>query len=754
MTQPGKAAPRRIGAGPRTGDWAATVLGLVLTGLILAIHVAQPAVLATLGNLVFDSYQRLAPRAYEDAGVRVVDIDDETIRRLGQWPWPRTDMARLTQSLSDAGAAAVAYDIVFSEPDRTSPARAAAILRANPEARGDYADIAALPDHDVLLGQTVAATPTVVSYFLTAEANTVRPPEVAGVVFSGTPPLSALPTFQGAIVTLPAIGSGASGAGFVSRLGDRDGVIRTAPLLSRLGDQVLPSLSLEALRAAQGAGSIQVRGTDGSGEVAAGQVGVVAVRTGEFEAPTTRSGELWMHFTGEAPDRIVPAWRILTGDLPPEEMQRLFEGNIVFIGAGAVGLRDLVSTPVRERELGVVVHAQAAEQMILGRFLMRPDWALGLERILLLAFGVGLAFLAPRLGAVRGGALAIVALLATAVGSWIAFRYNGLLLEPTVPLATTASVYTAVTALSFWREEQSRAYIRQAFDRYLSPELVERIARDPGQLELGGEERDMTVLFSDIRSFSRISERMSPKQLIDFLIELLTPLTEVLLNRRATIDKYIGDAILAFWNAPLDDPDQYENAANGALDMIQAMKALNVRQAGMVGPWPGDVSIGIGLNAGRCCVGNMGSRQRLDYSLIGDAVNLASRLEGLTKVYGVPILIGQILARNIPTFAVLEVDRVRVVGREAPETIYALIGRPEEAGSDGFLSLSASWNRMLRAYREQDWAAAEAALGNARSAGAALGVDRLAQVFEDRIRRFRDQPPQDDWDGVYQAEDK
>lgn len=417
MTQPGKAAPRRIGAGPRTGDWAATVLGLVLTGLILAIHVAQPAVLATLGNLVFDSYQRLAPRAYEDAGVRVVDIDDETIRRLGQWPWPRTDMARLTQSLSDAGAAAVAYDIVLSEPDRTSPARAAAILRANPEARGDYADIAALPDHDVLLGQTVAATPTVVSYFLTSEANTVRPPEVAGVVFSGTPPLSALPTFQGAIVTLPAIGSGASGAGFLSRLGDRDGVIRTAPLLSRLGDQVLPSLSLEALRAAQGAGSIQVRGTDGSGEVAAGQVGVVAVRTGEFEAPTTRSGELWMHFTGEAPDRIVPAWRILTGDLPPDEMQRLFEGNIVFIGAGAVGLRDLVSTPVRERELGVVVHAQAAEQMILGRFLMRPDWALGLERILLLAFGVGLAFLAPRLGAVRGGALAIVALLATAVGS-------------------------------------------------------------------------------------------------------------------------------------------------------------------------------------------------------------------------------------------------------------------------------------------------------------------------------------------------
>lgn len=737
-----------------SGRWAATAMGLVLTAMLLVTHIAQPAVLATLGNVVFDTYQRLWPRPYEDAGVRVIDIDDETIRRLGQWPWPRTDMARLTQQVADAGAAAIAYDIVFSEPDRTSPARAAEILRANPEASGDYAEIAALPDHDVLLGQTVSVTPTVVSYFLTAEANAVRPAEIAGVVFSGTPPLDALPTFSGAIPTLPSIAAGASGAGFVSRIGDRDGVIRTAPLLSRLGDQVLPSLSLEVLRVAQGAGSIQVRSTDGSGEVAAGQQGVVAVRVGDFEAPTTRAGELWMHFSGDAPDRIVPAWRVLTGDLPPEEMQRLFEGNIVLIGAGAVGLRDLVSTPVRERELGVVVHAQAVEQMILGQFLTRPDWALGLERLLLLVFGVTVSFIAPRLGAVRGGVVAILALIVTAAGSWIAFRFGGLLLEPTVPLATVTVVYTSVTSLSFWQEERSRAYIRQAFDRYLSPELVERIARDPGQLELGGEERDMTVLFSDIRSFSRISEKMEPKQLIDFLIELLTPLTEALLNRRATIDKYIGDAILAFWNAPLDDPNQYENAAHAALDMIEAMKALNARQSGLVGPWPGDVAIGVGLNAGRCCVGNMGSRQRLDYSLIGDAVNLASRLEGLTKVYGVPILIGQTLARNIQTFATLEVDRVRVVGREAPETLFALMGRPEDAQSDGFVGFSSAWGRALTAYRARAWDDADAALGEARSAGEPFGAERLISLFEHRIAHFRDQPPPEDWDGVYQAEDK
>ena len=401
-----------------------------------------------------------------------------------------------------------------------------------------------------------------------------------------------------------------------------------------------------------------------------------------------------------------------------------------------------------------MVHAQAAEQMILGKFLSRPDWALGVERILLVLFGIGLSFLSPTLGALRSGIIAALSLVATIAGSWVAFRYGGMLIEPTVPAVTVAVVYTAVTSLSFYREERSRAYIRKAFDRYLSPELVERIARDPGQLELGGEERDMTVLFSDIRSFSRISEKMAPQQLIAFLIELMTPLTDALLARKATIDKYIGDAILAFWNAPLDDPDQYRNAAHAALDMIQAMKTLNARASGLVGPWPGDVAIGIGLNAGRCCVGNMGSRQRLSYSLIGDAVNLASRLEGLTKVYGVPILMGQTLAREIPQFAQVEVDCVRVVGRDAPEHIFALLGGPEVAEDEGFMSFAASFARMLRAYRAQDWDAADGALGNARTAGEPFGVERLIALYAERITRYRGQPPLSDWDGVYQAEEK
>ncbi|NBB52113.1 CHASE2 domain-containing protein [Rhizobium sp. CRIBSB] len=733
---------------------SAAVPGLIFTAIVLAIHIAQPAVLTTLGNVVFDSYQRMWPRPYRDAGVKVVDIDDETIRRLGQWPWPRTDTAALTQKLADAGAVAIAYDVVFSEPDRTSPARAAEILRRNPGASGDYAAIAALPDHDALFGDVVASTPTVSGYFLTRQTNSARPVEAAGIVTAGTPPLEALPDFSGSIPTLPLIADRAAGAGFVSIIGDRDGIIRAAPLLARIDDRIVPSLSLEALRVAQAAGSIQVRSSDASGEVSGGQISVLAVRSGAFEIPTTHDGELWMHYTRDVPERIVPAWRVLNGDLSPDEMRRQFEGQIVFVGTGAVGLRDLISTPLRERELGVIVHAQAAEQMILGEFLSRPDWALGLERVLLLVFGLGLSFLGPTLGAVRNGIVAAAVLVGLTLGSWLSFRYAGFLIEPTVPAVTVTGVYLTVTSLSFWREEKSRAYIHNAFDKYLSPELVDRIASDPGQLELGGEERDMTVMFSDIRSFSRISEKMPPQQLIAFLIELLTPLTDVLLARKATLDKYIGDAILAFWNAPLDDPDQYANAAHSALDMIGAMKALNANKGGLVGPWPGDVAIGIGLNAGRCCVGNMGSKQRLSYSLIGDAVNLASRLEGLTKVYGVPILLGNTLAEHIPEFALMEVDAVRVVGRDAPERIHALLGRPEVTSDDAFLALRDAFGAMLAAYRAQDWDAASVALSKARDAGEPFNIEKLATLYEARITRFRETSPGPGWDGVFDATEK
>jgi adenylate cyclase len=265
----------------------------------------------------------------------------------------------------------------------------------------------------------------------------------------------------------------------------------------------------------------------------------------------------------------------------------------------------------------------------------------------------------------------------------------------------------------------------------------------------------MTVLFCDIRGFSHISEQMGPQEIIRFLIAFLTPMTDLLLARKATIDKYIGDAILAFWNAPLDDPDQHENAARAALEMIERLERLNeTMPAGKESSWPGRVEIGIGLNAGPCCVGNMGSAQRLSYSLIGDTVNLASRIEGLTKTYGVPILMGEELAGALPDFATLEVDRVRVVGREKPATIHALLGDEGLACSPAFAAFAARHARLLDDYRGRRWDEAEQALGENEDAAAGYGLALLHARYRASIRAFRQHPPGDGWDGVTIAETK
>ncbi len=732
--------------------WPGVAAVLLLTLLhIVPVPILSPA-LDQLGLLVFDSYQRAAPRPYQDAGVRIVDIDDETIRRFGQWPWPRTDVARLTDRLGEAGAAAIAYDIVFSEPDRTSPARLAkSIGNSNPAMQ---AALQKLPDNDMVLGESFGRNPVIAGYFLTQDSRVSTVTPKAGMALAGSNVNAAVQGYRSAIQPLPNLLAQAPGNGFVSLTGEGDSIIRAAPLIARQGDQLLPSLALDALRTAQQAGSIIVKTSDASGEMG-GAGGVVSIKVGDFEVPTTGSGELNIHFTGPVPSRTIPAWKILSDTLSPQEMADAFGGRIIFVGTGAIGLHDLRSTPLNSAELGVMVHAQAAEQMILGQYLIHPDWAGGLERSLLLVLGLGLAFALPTLGATRGAILGALLVAAIAGGSWYAFKAQHMLVDPTYPILGLTLAYVLVTGLTYYREEKQRAYIHQAFDRYLSPELVRRIAEDPGQLELGGEERPMTVLFCDIRSFSSISEKMEPKQIIGFLIRFLTPMTDLLLARKATIDKYIGDAVLAFWNAPLDDPDQYANAARGALDMSARLKTLNVEMQGQSAePWPDSVKIGIGLNAGPCCVGNMGSQQRLSYSLIGDTVNLASRIEGLTKYYGVEIAIGSALKAELPGFATLPIDMVRVIGRATPETVHVLLGDEALAADLAFQAFATQHEAMLAAYRAQDWEKAGDLIDGQDDAAAGFGLGKLYGLYRDRILIFAATPPGVEWDGVFVATEK
>lgn len=745
-----------------------SLAGFVALALVVALQLAGPAPLERVRMQVFDAYQVAAPRDVTGTErVAVIDIDEKSIEELGQWPWPRTDLAEMTRRLGQAGAAVVVFDIVFSEPDRTSPGAIAAryAQMGREEVLGEA--FASLPSHDALLAESFAEVPVVTGFFLdpVIRGREIEP-KMSFTMHGASLPSAYVRTYEGSLQALPELEAAAVGNGSISLDGDADGIIRRVPLLAIHRDTLVPALSLEAVRIARGAGSPNLLTSQGSGEMTGEAAAAVAVRFNGYEIPVTDAAEMWVHFPQEGTREMIPASPIITGEMSDDDLARAVSGRIVFVGGSATGLQDLVSTPLSELTAGVNVHASATEQMLAGDFLERPDWAFGAECVLVLLLGGLLALMLPRLGAAMGALAALAGIGAAVVGSWLAFTQANYLIDPTYLVFAFVAVYAVQTVAVYYREERQRSYIHSAFDRYLSPEIVRQIADDPGKLELGGEERDMSVLMCDIRGFSSISERFSPREVIDFLIDFLTPMSDILLERRATLDKYIGDAILAFWNAPLDDPNHHHNSARAALDMISKTAQLNAIMAALDAPalaeregqgkiWPGVVKIGIGINSGLCCVGNMGSRQRLSYSLIGDTVNVAARLEGLTKQYGVPIIAGHALAQQLQgTFALFEIDLVRVVGRDAPEPIAALLGDEAMLASEDFQRLATAQSTMLEAYRAQQWDQAETALAAGAADYEAFGIKGLHDLFLQRIASLRQNPPGEGWDGSFQATQK
>ena len=724
----------------------AGLAAMLLVALLQLIHFPP---LERVGLQVFDAYQRASPREWRNPPVAVVDIDEDSLARLGQWPWPRTDLARLNRILAAAGARAIAYDIVFSEPDRTSPAAVGARL-------GMPERFAGLPDNDRVFAESMKGAHVVNGLFLLRQANGSQV-EPSGISFHGSMPDKAMSDLPGAIQPLPVLQANAAGLGSLTRAspGDPDGIIRRVPLVQLSGGQLVPSLSLEAVRVWLGADNLMLQTSNGTNETRGAPGSMVSVRVGDILVPTDDAGEMWLHYAAPGQQKVIPAWKLLSGAMTPQQVKAAVGGDIVFVGTSATGLLDLVDTPLAGHQAGVLVHAEAAEQMLLGQFLQRPDWGPGLELALVILLGGGLALLLPRVGAAAGAAIGALGIAAVAAIDWFAFTRAHYLLDPTAPALAIVLVYVIQTVMVFYREEKRRAYIHRAFDRYLSPELVRQIADDPGKLELGGEEREMTVLMCDIRGFSHISESRSPQAVIEFLIGFLTPMSDILLEHKATLDKYIGDAILAFWNAPLDNPDQFRDGARAALAMLAKLDELNREMPASMGEvWPEQVKIGIGLNSGLCCVGNMGSRQRLSYSLIGDTVNMASRLEGLTKQYGVPIIVGSALARHLADFALIEIDRVRVVGRDTPETIFALLGAEDVAGSGHFRDLAALQPEFLAAWRRAEWDTAERLLSQLAPLYAAQGIPGLAELYRKHMAALRANPPGAGWDGVFQATEK
>jgi adenylate cyclase len=682
----------------------------------------------------FDIYQRLQPRPYGDFPVRVIDIDEASLARHGQWPWPRTLVAEFVQRLSDLGAAVIGLDIIFVEPDRTSPARVAnrlAIADAT-EAERVKSILSQLPDNDQILAQTIERAPVVLG-FGAAPDNDKRPPRKAGFATTGAEPEKLAWHFGGAAINLDILEKAAAGIGSISVSGnDTSGVVRRVPLLFSDGNKVFPSLSVESLRVAQQAQSFIVKGTGASGEMDFGQAALVDMKIGQFVVPLTPKGEMWVHFDHDRPERYVSMNDVLDRTKDAEVRPKV-EGQIVLVGTSAVGLLDIKPTPLGELVPGTSIHAQAIEQMISQKFLTRPDWGTGVELTTTVALGMLLTWLLIVLGAQYAALAGALVIAVGFAGSWLAFSYGGMLLDPVYPSIGATATYLAVVGLLYMTTDSEKKFVQRAFGQYLAPALLAKLVHAPSLMRLGGEAKEISIMFMDVRDFTPISEGLSAIELVDFMNQLLSPLSDAIQSELGTIDKYIGDSIMAFWNAPVDVTEHPAHACRAALKMRAALAELNGSDGfGFEARGLEPVKIGIGLHLGEACVGNMGSQRRFNYTAMGDVVNTSARIESSSKAVGMDIVVSEGMARAVPGFAFLEAGAMPLKGKSQPLKLFALVGDEEKAASPEFVELSRRHAELLAAIVERRAADANNALAHCRVLGGAL-MTNFYNRFEEQV---------------------
>lgn len=739
---------------------------LILSGFLAAalyVRAQDSDPVKSLRFLAFDAYNRALPRP-ETNFVTIVDIDEASLARpeLGQWPWSRDVMAKLVSRLKAMGAKAIAFDMVFAEADRTSPK--AVLERMSPEEKTPerIAALQGLPDNDAIFAQAIKDAGNVTMGFIwTSDSGaTNREPLLSRpvqITKNSARLKETIPVMERAAISLPELEQAAAGNGCFGVSAEVDGIIRHVPLLFRhiSSDDspvvIYPSLAIEALRVAQDPRMvIKIR------DIKPGETGLLdppyRMKIGQFEVPLDESGQIPVYFSRERSARYVSAHEVISGTLDPAKIR----DKIVFVGTSAQGLKDLRASPLDLSIPGVELHMNVVEQILTGKFLLRPKLMDGVELLFLGIVGFAVIVLAPFVGAVTMALLTAAVIGGTAALSWYAFAHQGILVDPVYPGVCLSVLYGAASVLSYIRSESERRHVRQAFGLYISPQFMEELTRDPDKLRLGGETRELSVMFTDIRGFTTISETLSPEALIALMNDFLTPMGDLVMHSRGTIDKFMGDAMMAFWNAPLDDPDHARNACLAALAMDAALAPVNERlaaDAAKTGTQPLVLKAGIGINTGPASVGNMGSRRRFAYSALGDTVNLASRLESQTKTYGVTNLIGEATAGKIPDLAVLEIDLLRVKGKTKPVRVYTLVGDADFAMMESFRAWSAAHAGMIAAWRGRQWQEAAALVAQCRKHAAGKLESYYALALE-RIAAMEKDDPGPDWDGVTVAKAK
>jgi len=683
----------------RLAAWSYYLLPLVILVIAFVLLLREPRLVAGLRRAVFDTYQRLEPRDYTPLPVKVVDIDEESLARLGQWPWPRTLLARLVDRLAAGGASVVGLDLILAEADRTSPSQVLSAWPDNALTRLLRERTGELPDHDELLARSLAGTQAVGGFVLTGDASGTPPEPLWRMEIDGGDPRPRLPRFSGVVPYLPVLAQALAGAGSFNLISDRDGISRRLHLLYALDGAIVPSFAAELLRVAQRA--------DGYRVVADADGRIESVFIGELPVPTDAEGRVWLHYTEAEPSRSLSAWQVLA----PEFDAATLREHVVVLGTSAAGLKDLRATPLDRAAAGVLLHVALVEQVLLGEFLLRPGWAEPAEYLYALALALLLLALLRHLGAV-GCALVGAAAVAVAGGfSWYAYLEWHRLVDPVLPSLVALLVYLVATTINYLRVEAERRQIRLAFGHYLAPQVVEQLTANPGMLKLGGEKRDTSFLFTDVAGFTSLTEKLEPAMLVHVLNAYLDESCQIVLDHGGTIDKIVGDALHVMFNAPTDQPDHAERAVRCALALDAFCQRFAAEQSQQ------GLALGItrmGVNTGPTVVGNFGGAARFDYTAHGDAINTAARLEGLNKHLGTRLCV------SATTRAACNGIRFRSVGDVVLAGKSEALGVYEPLGSDA----DEAW---LRAYDD-----AFAAMHD--------GTPDAAERFEELHRCYPDDP--------------
>lgn len=721
------------------------VLGLMVTVALVLLTAFPPQILDRARDAVFDGYQRATPRTYDPAApVHIIDIDEAALAAYGQWPWPRSYLAELTDRLFDHGAAAVGFDVLFPEPDRTSPD-----LIVESWSRFSNGIAPVLPDlgiepHDARFAASIAGRPVVLS--IAGGLDGAVPVPVAGFAVTGDVPTS-LTAYLGAIGNLEELTAAASGLGTISLGRNADGITRSVPMVSDFGGVLIPSLSAELLRVAQGAGGHVLKTTQASGEISGGTVAATAMQTGALDFPLEGDGRFRLYYAGFQPERVTPVGALLEADGVDPALLAQLEGRIILVGSSAQGLFDIRTTPLDGQVAGVTLHAEIIEQIIAGSYLSRPDWMRGLEILIVALAGVSLMVLNRLERPLVGLGAAVTLGGGSVAGGMLAFTQMGMLFNPVMAVLTVVLVYIPGTTLGYLAKERARRSIRDRFARFLPPPLIAEIEKNPNAaLTPEGAERDLSVMFVDMRGFSTITEGMAPDRVVTLVNTFLSAVAEALVDHGATIDKFMGDAVMAFWNAPIMRDDHAVAALNAIHAINDAAEQANFALTSQGLP---RINLGVGLNTGPASVGLMGSRDRLSYTCIGDSVTLAARLEGLTRIYGTRNCVGPNSVAHCPAnLHAVTLDLIAVKGFMKAVEVSTVLPRM----TPGLNSLAEALAKARTAYIARDWAGAETAfMAVSKVKVQYCNTALLAQLYLDRIVEHKKTPPPDGWVGEFVA---